>query len=77
MNKSIKAFLMGYLFFKVNNKYFLTYNKALNYRKIINGDINFQGWNPLHLFNKSYFGHTFGWVGFYYKIINLLNKKDE
>ena len=35
MNKTLEAMLRGYLFFRVNNKYFVTYTPAREYRKSI------------------------------------------
>jgi hypothetical protein len=35
MNKNIEAIARGYLFFKVNNKFFIFYNSALSYKKSI------------------------------------------
>ena len=55
MNRSLEAFLRGYLFFRVNGQYFALYNNALKRRKaLIVGDVNFIGW---HVWK--------GWIGFY------------
>jgi hypothetical protein len=60
MNKTLEAILRGYLFFQVNDKYFLTYTPAREHRKTLSDskikrDINFKGY---HIFK--------GWVTFYY-----------
>ena len=49
INKSIEAFVRGYLFFKVNGKFFYFYNNALEERKRINGNVFFIGF---HIFKK-------------------------
>ena len=64
MNKSIEAFLRGYMFFKVNNKFFLFYNSALKERKRIQGFVNFVGYN---IFLR-------GWRGFYIRIMSTERK---
>jgi hypothetical protein len=57
MNRSLKVFLRGYLWFDVNGEYFLVYQHAKDRRKLLSeydGDIDFQGF---HIFK--------GWLGFY------------
>jgi hypothetical protein len=54
MNKTIEAFVRGYLFFDVNGKKFLLYHRAVSYRKTIDGNLLFKGW---HIFK--------GWQGFF------------
>ena len=54
MNKTIEAFVRGYLFFDVNGKRFLLYHSAVSYRKTIDGNLLFKGW---HIFK--------GWQGFF------------
>lgn len=49
MNKTIEAFLRGYIFFKVNDKVFFRYNSALAEIKSIDGNVNFIGFNILYL----------------------------
>ena len=59
MFKTLEALVRGYLFFRVNDKYFLTYTPAQRYRTTITqGPIEFVG---LHLFK--------GWQGFYYRTV--------
>ena len=62
MNKTIEAALRGYLFYDVNGRKFLRYNRALAHRKSISGDVEFLGF---HLFK--------GWIGFF--IRSGCNKK--
>ena len=48
MNKTIKAWLLGYVFFKVNDKQFYLHNLAqaeANRLKNGDGNISFTGWN--------------------------------
>jgi hypothetical protein len=54
MNKTIEAFVLGYLFFDVNGKRLLLYHSAVSYRKTIDGNLLFKGW---HIFK--------GWQGFF------------
>ena len=58
MNKSLKALLLGYILFKVNNKTFYTYNAGLAQRKNTSGNVEFNG---LHFFK--------GWLCFYKRIL--------
>jgi hypothetical protein len=65
MLKTLEAILRGYLFFRVNDKYFATYTPAQQYRKTITkGLIKFEGY---HIWK--------GWTGFFYRIINPDMKK--
>jgi hypothetical protein len=45
MNKTLEAFLRGYLFFDVNGKKFFTYNAAREERVRTVGDVEFKGWH--------------------------------
>lgn len=49
MNKTVEAFLRGYIFFKVNDKVFFRYNSALAERKRIEGNVKFIGFNIFYL----------------------------
>ena len=65
MNKTLEAMLRGYIFFRVNDKYFMTYAPAQRYRTTITkGLIKFEGY---HIWK--------GWTGFFYRIINPDMKK--
>jgi hypothetical protein len=60
MIKTLEALVRGYLFFRVNDKYFLTYTPAREYRKTLSDskikrDINFEGYHIIK-----------GWISFYY-----------
>ena len=58
MNKTLEAMLRGYLFFRVNDKYFMTYSPAQRYRTTIEtGKLSFEGY---HIWKR--------WQGFYYRI---------
>lgn len=60
MNKTLEALIRGYVLFRVNDKYFLTYTNAQRYRTTITkGLIKFEGY---HIRN--------GWRGFFYRIVN-------
>ncbi len=60
MNKTLEAMLRGYLFFRVNDKYFMTYTPAQRYRTTIEtGDISFEGY---HIVKR--------WQGFFYRLEN-------
>lgn len=61
MNKSIEAFLRGYMDFKVNGKKFNTYNAANDYVKLLplDADVSFIGW---HVFK--------GYRSFYIRVVN-------
>jgi hypothetical protein len=60
MNKTLEAIVRGYLFFRVNDRYFLTYTPAQRYRTTITkGLIAFEGY---HIWK--------GWTGFFYRIVN-------
>ena len=57
MNKTLEVMLRGYLFFRVNDKYFATYTPAQRYRTTIEtGELSFEGY---HI--------SKGWQGFYYR----------
>jgi len=57
MLKTLEAIVRGYLFFRVNDKYFMTYTPAREYRKSIKtGDLSFEGY---HIVKR--------WQGFYYR----------
>ncbi len=65
MNKTLEAILRGYLFFRVNDKYFMTYTPAQQYRKTITkGLIKFEGY---HIWKR--------WQGLFYRIENPDMKK--
>ena len=65
MNKTLEAMLRGYLFFRVNDKYFVTYTPAREYRKSIEtGELSFEGY---HIWKR--------WQGFFYRIENPDMKK--
>jgi hypothetical protein len=59
MKKTIEAWLRGYVLFRVNEKWFLTYGRALAYRKAVpdDHDVSFAGW---HLFK--------GWRFFFVRV---------
>ncbi len=57
MNKSLEAFLRGYILFDVNGKRFWKYNDALRERKATAGDVQFVG---LHIFK--------GWICFFLRV---------
>jgi hypothetical protein len=62
MNKTLEAMLRGYLFFRVNNKYFATYTPAQRYRKTIeSGELFFEGY---HIWKR--------WQGFFYRTERIL-----
>jgi len=57
MNKTLEAIVRGYLFFRVNDKYFATYTPAQRYRTTIEtGELSFEGY---HIWKR--------WQGFYYR----------
>ena len=60
MNKTIEALFRGYLFFKVNNKFFILYNSALAYRKSIDvsSPVEFLGF---HIYKQ--------WRTFYLRLV--------
>ena len=62
MNKTLKALLKGYVFFKVNDKYFLQYNSALLEQKNIIGNIFFNGFNIFYFILFKY-----SWRCFFYR----------
>jgi len=67
MLKTLEAMLRGYLFFRVNDKYFATYTPAQRYRTTITeGLVVFDGYHIVK-----------GWQGFFcgYKVINPDMKK--
>lgn len=57
MNKSLKAFLLGYIRFDVNGHRFWRYNDALNFKNDSAGDVSFTGFSVFR-----------GWVGFYHRL---------
>ena len=59
MNKTVKALLLGYIYFDVNGEKFYTYNKALEKRKKIKGNVYFDGFNIF-----------LGWRTFYLRMFN-------
>ena len=67
MNKTLEAMLRGYLFFRVNDKYFMTYTPARKYRTTIEtGDLSFEGY---HIVKR--------WQGFFYRLENPTVKKES
>lgn len=60
MNKTIVALFRGYLFFKVNNNFFILYNSALAYKRSISisSPVEFLGF---HIFKQ--------WQTFYLRIV--------
>ena len=67
MNKTLEAMLRGYLFFRVNDKYFMTYTPAQKYRTTIEtGELSFEGY---HIWKK--------WQGFFYRLENPVIKKES
>jgi hypothetical protein len=65
MNKTLEAMVRGYLFFRVNDRYFLRYTPAQQYRKsITKGLLTFEGYHIVK-----------GWRGFYYRRMNPDMKK--
>lgn len=66
-NKTLEAALRGYLFFRVNNKKFLFYQDAKDYRvSIEEGPISFEGYHAVK-----------GWRGFYYRLTNDSTARTE
>ena len=62
MNKTLEAILRGYLFFRVNDKYFATYTPAQRYRTTIeSGELFFEGY---HIWKR--------WTGFFYRTEKIL-----
>jgi hypothetical protein len=67
MSKTLEAIVRGYLFFRVNGRYFLTYKPAQKYRTTITkGSIEFEGY---HVWK--------GWTGFFYRIENNLEELEN
>jgi hypothetical protein len=67
MNKTLEAMLRGYLLFRVNGKYFMTYTPAQRYRTTIEtGDISFEGY---HIVKR--------WQGFFYRLENPTVKRSK
>jgi hypothetical protein len=63
MNKTLEAMLRGYIFFRVNDKYFTTYTPAQRYRTTIEtGELSFEGYHIVK-----------GWRGFYYRTIGRVD----
>ena len=59
--------LRGYLFFRVNDKYFMTYTPAQKYRTTIEtGDLSFEGY---HIWKR--------WQGFYYRMDDPVIKEES
>lgn len=56
--KNLEALLRGYLFFKVNGKFFLAYSTAKAARVATTGNVEFVGW---HIFK--------GWRCFFKRIV--------
>lgn len=54
MNKSLEAFLRGYIYFKVNDKKFLLYNSALQYRKTVKDEVIFIGFHIIKAWQCFY-----------------------
>ena len=67
MNKTLEAMLRGYLFFRVNDEYFMTYTPAQRYRTTIEtGELSFEGY---HIWKR--------WQGFFYRMNNPLIKEES
>ena len=67
MLKTLEAMLRGYLFFRVNDKYFATYTPAQRYRTTIEtGELFFEGY---HIVKR--------WQGFYYRMNNPRVKRSN
>ena len=67
MLKTLEAMLRGYLFFRVNDKYFATYTPAQRYRTTIEtGDLSFEGY---HIVKR--------WTGFFYRLENPTIKRSN
>jgi hypothetical protein len=67
MLKTLEAIVRGYLFFRVNDKYFITYTPAQRYRTTIEtGDLSFEGY---HIVKR--------WQGFYYRMNNPRIKRSN
>ena len=67
MNKTLEAMLRGYLFFRVNDEYFMTYTPAQRYRTTIEtGELSFEGY---HIWKR--------WRGFYYRLDNPRVKRSN
>jgi hypothetical protein len=64
MNKTIEAFMRGYVLFDVNGQRFYRYNTALNERKVTMGAVEFKGW---HVFK--------GWTTFYLRFTTEKNNE--
>ena len=65
MNKTLEALIRGYVLFRVNDKYFLSYTPAQRYRTTITkGDLVFEGYHILK-----------GWQGFFYRMDNPVMKE--
>jgi hypothetical protein len=61
MNKTLEAWLRGYVLFDVNGKRFLRYNSALAQRKATEGPVEFTG---LHIFK--------GWRTFFVRFNSIV-----
>jgi hypothetical protein len=59
--KTLSALLRGYLYFKVQDKYFFRYNVAKCYKDSLSQEesVSFKGW---HVWK--------GWTGFFYRIVS-------
>ena len=67
MLKTLEAMLRGYLFIRVNDKYFMTYTPAQRYRTTIEtGDLSFEGY---HIVKR--------WQGLFYRLENPKVKKES
>jgi hypothetical protein len=67
MIKTLEAIVRGYLFFRVNDKYFAFYTTAQRYRTTIEtGELYFEGYHIVK-----------GWQGFYYRMNNPRIKRSN
>ena len=65
INKTLEALIRGYVLFRVNDKYFLSYTNAQRYRTTITkGNLVFEGY---HVWKK--------WQGFFYRMDNPVMKE--
>lgn len=56
--KTIKALLMGYILFRVNDKFYITYGRAYKAKEKIAGSVSFDGFNL----------RKFDWECFYLRV---------
>jgi hypothetical protein len=58
-NRSLKALLLGYVLFKINDRYFLTYNSAhkskVTVQTMSHTSVKFSGWNIFLLSWRCFF----------------------